>query len=342
MEKLKVVGDGLCLFRAVAQGMAHADGMKLSEAEELAQARLLRETCNAFLYDHPGLIVKSQDYLENERHFVSNGSGRLKISVSGHFNMGQRRSNAPAEIIRAANARIRQTQWQRGTSVQWADELDISILSFILSRKIDIYNRHGYWSTVEPVFSTHFTNKPIAVFHTPEIHYDAYVVPVKQQPTTPMTMPPQRKPKKQQQQPPSQSDNVVRAAFRETISGNVIGLGRLLNRGMNPNATNAEGMTLLMVASSVGSAGCLRLLIKYDAKLDVRHKPTGNTALILAVKNHCMTCVKLLLTHLANPRIRNANGRNALTIATAQQNAHIREYITEHLRLHRKKRVGLK
>ena len=356
MEKLDVAGDGLCFFRAVAQGMSHADaGVKLSETEEQDQARLLREACNAFLYDHPGLIVTSQEYLTNERHFYSNG--RYKMSeLSSGFNMGQRRSTVRAEIVREANARIRRTQWQRGSSVQWADELDISILSFILSRKIDIYNRYGYSSTIEPVFPTHFTNKPIAVFHTPELHYDAYVVPVKH-PTTPMP-PPQQKPKKKQPLPPpqqkpqqkpkkkqtlsSQSNNVARAAFRETLSGNVIGLGRLLNEGVNPDATNAEGMTLLMVASSVGSAGCLNLLIKYGAKLDVRHKPTGNTALTLAVKNHCMACVKLLLTYWANPRIRNANGRNALTIATAQQNAHIREYITEHLRLHRKKRVGLK
>lgn len=328
MQILGVKGDGLCFFRSVAQGISHVDhGLRLSETEETDRARLLREACNAFLYDHPGLIVYSQEYLEDPSHFTNNGRKKIDM-IPGGFNAGRRRANALPNIIRAANSRIRQTQWQRGSQVQWADELDASILSFILSREIKIFNRRGYSSTVTPVFPIHFTNTPIAVFHTPEIHYDAYVRST--HPSTPAVVPKLKKRK--------MMNDVTRTAFAETANGNVMELGRVLNGGVNPDATNAEGLTLLMVAAASGSAGCLKLLIKYGAKLDVRHKPTGNTALILAVKNHCMSCVKLLVDAHANPRIKNANGRNALTIATAHQNAHIMDYITEKVRLYGKKK----
>jgi hypothetical protein len=177
MRKLSVEGDGLCFFRAVAQGISHVDhGIKLSKTQETYDARYLREACNAFLYHHPGLIVHSQDYLENKRHFTSNGLRKIDVAGRRPFDVGQRRSNAPRHIIRSANERIGRTHWQHGPYVQWADELDTAILSFILSREIKIFEDHGSSTrSVIPVFPTQFTNKPIAVFYRPEIHYDAYV-----------------------------------------------------------------------------------------------------------------------------------------------------------------------
>lgn len=334
MQKLNVDGDGLCLFRSVAQSMSHVDhGKILSESEETSQAQLLREACNAFLHDHPGLIIHSQEYLEDESHFTNSGRRKIEVGSRG-FNVSQRRSNAPSNIVRAANARIRRTQWQLGTSVQWGDELDVSILSFILSREIQIFNARGS-STVSPAFPTTFTEKPIAIFHTPELHYDAYIS--KKAPNSSLLHVKKAKKAKKADDKynnasESQQFEMNRSALNAVFSGNAVELERVLKRGVSPNVENISHTSALVGAAYYGYEDCLRILIKYRADLDMPNpKKKNRTALMIAALNGKLGCVKLLVDAGANTKLKDTKGDTALDLAIQEDNSDIVTYLRKRI-----------
>jgi uncharacterized protein len=79
----------------------------------------------------------------------------------------------------------------------------------------------------------------------------------------------------------------TRADDSKTVAG-------LLDRGMDPNSTDKEGYTLLMIAAQQGYSDLVRLLLAHKATVD-RRSPFGDTALLMgSLKGH-LEVVELLV-----------------------------------------------
>src|SRR5512147_9448 len=70
----------------------------------------------------------------------------------------------------------------------------------------------------------------------------------------------------------------------------------LLNRGMDPNTADADGLTLLMLAAREGQVGVATLLVERKANVRLR-SPHGDSALMMAALAGRMPIVELLVTH---------------------------------------------
>ena len=77
--------------------------------------------------------------------------------------------------------------------------------------------------------------------------------------------------------------------------GNVKRAVFYLDRGMDPNTTNADGYTILMIASRLGHADLASMLIARKASL-TRQAPSGDTALLMASLGGHMDMVRLLVS----------------------------------------------
>jgi ankyrin repeat protein len=73
-------------------------------------------------------------------------------------------------------------------------------------------------------------------------------------------------------------------------------LTSLLDRGLDPNSTNREGDTLLMVAAMRGYSDLVQILLAHKAAVD-RRNPYGDTALMMASLKGHLEVVKLLIEH---------------------------------------------
>jgi ankyrin repeat protein len=83
-------------------------------------------------------------------------------------------------------------------------------------------------------------------------------------------------------------------AHRAIKKGDVTCLRKELDSGLNPNLSNPNSWTLLMLAAIEGNTSVGRLLIQKGADLDSRNKFRG-TALSLAAHTGHPSFVKLLL-----------------------------------------------
>jgi uncharacterized protein len=77
-------------------------------------------------------------------------------------------------------------------------------------------------------------------------------------------------------------------------------LSFLLSKGANPNQRDGGGNTALMLASQLGFAEGLALLIDRKAQVDLANS-SGETPLIRAVQNRDIATVRTLLAAGANP-----------------------------------------
>lgn len=96
--------------------------------------------------------------------------------------------------------------------------------------------------------------------------------------------------------------------------------------GARPNATNMHGVTALMnfaYPDMFSKRAVLELLALY-AQVDTRMFSTGDTALILAVRQHGHTMAALLLDHDANPMLANKEGLTAFDEARKYGNHEFR------------------
>jgi ankyrin repeat protein len=64
--------------------------------------------------------------------------------------------------------------------------------------------------------------------------------------------------------------------------------------GANPNATMAEGLTMLMLAASAGNLEAVRALVADGARVNAREPVLGETALMWAARDNHADVIELL------------------------------------------------
>ncbi len=100
----------------------------------------------------------------------------------------------------------------------------------------------------------------------------------------------------------------------------------LLERGSDPNRTNEQQETPLMLAAERGDFALVQLLVKHRAQLDLRDR-WGNTALIRAAKGGHLEISEVLLAAGVDSAIRNDNGATALDEARAEGQTALAEFL---------------
>lgn len=87
-------------------------------------------------------------------------------------------------------------------------------------------------------------------------------------------------------------------------------MGYLIAKGANVNARDAQGRTPLQVASSLGFAEGIELLVSRQARVDDPND-AGETPLIFAVHRRDLAMMRILLKAGANPDRKDNSGRSA-------------------------------
>lgn len=101
------------------------------------------------------------------------------------------------------------------------------------------------------------------------------------------------------------------------ITGDYVNVANLLAEGVEVNQRDRYGQTALMLAARHGWAEVVRLLLEYNADLDVTAK-YGLSALMLAVVNHHLEVAKQLVDAGANTQLR-GSGAPGFTGKTARE-----------------------
>lgn len=99
----------------------------------------------------------------------------------------------------------------------------------------------------------------------------------------------------------------------------------LLDAGADPNATDANGVTALMLTQSADVA---RLLLDRGANINARDK-TGSTALIYSARNTNQELIKLLIQRHANLNLQDKQGHTALSEARARNFPPVIDLLTQ-------------
>ncbi len=109
---------------------------------------------------------------------------------------------------------------------------------------------------------------------------------------------------------------------RVVESGDVEALARLLQRGININARNRHGTTLLMQAARCGHAQIVRLLLEYGADPNLMRNDKFTALALAAFFGHTET-VKTLMEFGARTEAVTRSGASAQTWATARTFAEV-------------------
>jgi len=117
---------------------------------------------------------------------------------------------------------------------------------------------------------------------------------------------------------PSSDDNVAKAAGHNDASQ----VRQLLGNGVSPNQIDDSGRTGLQIAAINGNLQIAAILLKAEARLDLKDK-LGNTALHYAADRDHAEMVQLLLDVGAAVDAENKNGMTPLMIAASRGNAAI-------------------
>lgn len=108
------------------------------------------------------------------------------------------------------------------------------------------------------------------------------------------------------------------AAFGKEPKAAATIAGMLLERGADPNASDRDNQTPLMIFSTAGNTDGITLLLDHGAKINAQDS-TGHTALMAAAVNGRVDAVRLLLKNGANTSIRAADGKTARDYAVHNQ-----------------------
>ncbi len=116
------------------------------------------------------------------------------------------------------------------------------------------------------------------------------------------------------------------------ITGDYVNVASLLAEGVEVNQRDRYGQTALMLAARHGWGEVVRLLLEYNAGLDVTAK-YGLSALMLAVVNHHLDVAKELIDAGANTQLRGSGapgftGKTARELAEQSGLVEIADYLT--------------
>ena len=104
-----------------------------------------------------------------------------------------------------------------------------------------------------------------------------------------------------------------------TVAWRTEEVSALLAKGGNPDAKDAEGKTLLMLAANSGNPELVKTLAEHKADVNARAQ-NGATALLMAVANSKnVPVVKLLLEHKADANAKLPGGITALMTAVSAE-----------------------
>ncbi len=113
-------------------------------------------------------------------------------------------------------------------------------------------------------------------------------------------------------------------------NGNLEGVKKLIEAGIDPNTTDDFGRTPLMLASRDDHFGIVKYLLKIEGVKPNLQDNDGFTALIFATIEEFENIVKLLLEHNADPNLQNNDGFAALIMASYQGFENIVKLLLKH------------
>jgi serine/threonine protein kinase len=93
----------------------------------------------------------------------------------------------------------------------------------------------------------------------------------------------------------------------------------LLDRGVNPNAKDGNGLTLILYAVTANQVDIAKLLIDRGADIHTRYLPREHTVLHIAVLHQDGEMTKLLLSHKADPNVHDSSKYTPLHITVLRE-----------------------
>lgn len=99
------------------------------------------------------------------------------------------------------------------------------------------------------------------------------------------------------------------ALLRAASSGDVVLAESLINEGVNPNTTNIDGVTPLMIAAGTGQTAVVDLLLKKGAQPELQTRRDGVTALMFAADGGHRAVIESLLNGSAKVRTKDKGER---------------------------------
>jgi|GEM_PF-2603038 len=106
--------------------------------------------------------------------------------------------------------------------------------------------------------------------------------------------------------------------FKASREGDVATVRKLLDEGVDPNASPSGGRTCLMVASENGHPQVVKTLLSKGAKANLQEWKVKFTALMVAAKHGQAEIVKLLLEAGADPSVKDKDTWTALRWAVSR------------------------
>ena len=114
--------------------------------------------------------------------------------------------------------------------------------------------------------------------------------------------------------------------FESILAGSIAQAEELLAAGISPAAYTSQGITPLMLASSKGKRGMVRLLLKYDANVgDTDNK--GATALMYSSAAGHRSIARMLVKYGARVNRRDANGKTAFDYAIINSHTKVGDFL---------------
>jgi predicted nucleic acid-binding Zn-ribbon protein len=111
------------------------------------------------------------------------------------------------------------------------------------------------------------------------------------------------------------NSEINKELYKACSQGNVENVKLLLDKGVDVNAKDTEGWTVLMYASEYGHTEIVKLLLESGADVNAKTE-YGNTALICASVNGYTEIVKMLLEAGADVNVKSECGYTALMYAS--------------------------
>ena len=120
------------------------------------------------------------------------------------------------------------------------------------------------------------------------------------------------------------------ALMEAALRGNLEIVKTLLGKGADCNLIDAEGSTALHLALRKRRGATAMLLIPKTENLDAPNSG-GFSPMVIAARNNLTECVEALLSHGADPRSTDRNGKSALYWAQRKRHSEIVQILSTHM-----------